>query len=162
MGGSWEKPNTDSEPGKARWLAKGDREEMLRGIQTIMRAWLSLNPPMCLFTCTAFPPNKHFASSTSRFMGIHFYRTSGPGSCHWQLLLWPWWPSGLVVSALIAAWLQSLAGNWNPASSHCRHLRSVWPHLNLNTSAQTFFPPIKSCSHVMWVRTSAYLLGDTI
>lgn len=32
--------------------------------------------PMCLFTCTAFPPNKHFTSFTPfcRFMEIHFYR----------------------------------------------------------------------------------------
>ena len=28
MGGPWDKPNTDSEPGKARWLAKGNAEEM--------------------------------------------------------------------------------------------------------------------------------------
>ena len=27
-GGPWNKPNTDSEPGKARWLAKGNPEEM--------------------------------------------------------------------------------------------------------------------------------------
>ena len=102
---------------KPRKVATWKYFKLLWGCNSVT---LSLNPPMCLFTCTAFPPNKHFTSSTSRFMGIHFDRTSGPGSCHWQLLLWPWWPSGLVVSALIAAWLQSLAGNWNPAQSCCR------------------------------------------
>ena len=29
MGGCWDKPNLDSEPGKARWLVKRDREGML-------------------------------------------------------------------------------------------------------------------------------------
>ena len=28
MGGSWNIPNTDSELGKAKWLAKGNPEEM--------------------------------------------------------------------------------------------------------------------------------------
>ena len=47
-GGPWNKPNTDSEPGKARWLAKGNPEEMPH-----------LGPPVSL---SLFLPKKYFPS----------------------------------------------------------------------------------------------------
>ena len=45
MGGSWEKPNTDSEPGKARWLAKGDLEEMLHPSDSNNHEGMTLSEP---------------------------------------------------------------------------------------------------------------------
>ena len=118
-GGPWDIPNTNSEPGKARWLAKGKPEEMPHKSDSNYNegATLPLSPPICLSTRTLFPPNKHYTCFTALCLSveIHFYPADGPGSCHWPLVYW------LGFSALTAvAWLQSLARNRNPTSSHCR------------------------------------------
>ena len=67
MGGSWDIPNTDSEPGKARWSAKGNPEEMphISDSSYHKGATLSLSLLLCLSTHTLFPPNKHFTCFTA-------------------------------------------------------------------------------------------------
>ena len=88
LGGSWDIPNTDSEQGKARWLAKGSLEELPHKSDLSYHegATLSLSPPVCLSTRNLFPPNKHFASLLSVFVGIHFCKAKGPGPCQWSLV----------------------------------------------------------------------------
>ena len=53
MGGSWDKPNADSEPAKSTWLAKGIPEEMphIGDSNSHEDATLSLRTPACLVTC---------------------------------------------------------------------------------------------------------------
>ena len=117
MRGPWGKPNTETGPGKARWLAKGNPEEMphIRDSNYHRNATLSLSPPVCLSTRTPFPPNKHFTCFTTFhfFVEIHFLQSrTGQG-----LVMGHEW---LGLSALpAAAWLQSLAGTRSPASSRC-------------------------------------------
>lgn len=84
MGGPWGKSNTDSEPGKARWLARGNTEEMPHMCDSNYHkcATLSLSPLVCLSTRTLFLPNKHFFLFYyfHLFAGIHFYKANGPGA----------------------------------------------------------------------------------
>ena len=141
MRGPWDTPNTGSEPGKARWLAKSfpgcpvvktrvftamgpgsipgqttkipqakqwgpkkkrqqkrvptetQKKYPIKVIWTATRVWLSLSPPLCLCTCTLFPPNKHLTCFTTfcLYVEIHFCTAEGPGPCHRPLV-----PSGLV------------------------------------------------------------------
>ena len=55
-GGSWDKPNMGCEPGKSKWLAKGNLEEMPhKGNSSCHKGapqQLSLSPPTCLSTPT--------------------------------------------------------------------------------------------------------------
>ena len=78
MGGPWDKTNVDSEPGKARWLAKGNLKEMphISDSNYHEGATLSLSPAVCLTTHTLFPPNKHFPCFTTfqLFVEIYFYK----------------------------------------------------------------------------------------
>ena len=62
-------PNTDSEPGKSKSLAKGNPEETphISDLNYHEGATLSLSLPMCLSTRTTlcFSPNKHFTCFTT-------------------------------------------------------------------------------------------------
>ena len=64
---------------------------------------LSLSPPVCLSTCTLFPPNKHFVSLLSAFMGIHFCKAV--------------WARALSLATGLVVRIQC---------SHCCGLTSVW------------------------------------
>ena len=64
MGGSLDIPNSDSEPGKSKWLAKGNQEEMPHvsdGAILSESARVSIH-----IHCTLFPPNKHLTVSLSK------------------------------------------------------------------------------------------------
>ena len=54
MGEPWDIPNADSEPGKSKWLVKGNLEEMPHISDSNYHAGTTLSPPMCLSTCTLF------------------------------------------------------------------------------------------------------------
>ena len=55
MGGPKDKPGMDSEPGKARWLAKGNPEEVPRKSDSaLVRAWLSLWTYPCVYPRALF------------------------------------------------------------------------------------------------------------
>ena len=41
-------------------------------IQTTMRMWFSPSPPLCLYTCTPFPPSKHLTCFTISLYGNSF------------------------------------------------------------------------------------------
>ena len=58
----------------------------IKVIWTATRVWLSLSPPLCLCTCTLFPPNKHLTCFTTfcLYVEIHFYAVDGPGPCQWS------------------------------------------------------------------------------
>ena len=58
----------------------------IKVIQTTMREKVSLSSPMCLSTCTFFPPNKHFFCITGFHLAeIYFYKADVPRPCHWPL-----------------------------------------------------------------------------
>ena len=56
MGGPWDKPNMYSEPGKARWLIKGNTEEIphISDSNYHKGETLSLSPPMCVYSHVLF------------------------------------------------------------------------------------------------------------
>ena len=115
VGGPWDIPNMDSEPGKARWLAKGNPEKMPRKRDSNLHEGKTLSlsrPPMPLSTRYSFSSIrkvliKHFTSFTTfcLYVEIHFYIAAGPGPCHWALVPW-----GLVARI---------------QRSHCRGLTSI-------------------------------------
>ena len=113
MGESWEWSNTNSEPGKSYWLAKGNLEEMppQKWFKHHKVTTLSLSPSMCLATCTLFLPNKHLTCFTTfpLHAKIHFYITDMPRSCHWPLF-----PGGLEarIQHSAMAWLH--ISGWEP------------------------------------------------
>ena len=124
MGGPWDIPYTDSEPGKARWLAKGNPEEMPHERDSIYHegANLSLSPPVCLSThtvCFFLLINTLLASLLSISMW-KFISTQlmGQGlvTGHWSLVVW-WLGFGTLTAT---ARPQFLARNWNPVLSCCR------------------------------------------
>ena len=129
MGGSWDIPNTDSEPGKSKWLAKGNLEEMphISDLNYHAGTTLSLSSPVCLATHTLLffflLINTSLVSLLSVFVGILFCKAEGPGPCHWPLV---WWLGFGALTAMTQP--QSLARNWNPASSCCRPrpLEIIW------------------------------------
>ena len=60
MGWSWDIPNTDSESGQSKWLAKGNPEEMPQ-YKWFKLPRISLSESTCVSIhkyCTLFPPNK--------------------------------------------------------------------------------------------------------
>ena len=69
MGGFWNKPNTDSESGKSKWLVKGLLEEMPHKsnsnchIGATQQLWVCL----CVYPTywTLFSPNKHLTCFTT-------------------------------------------------------------------------------------------------
>ena len=121
MGGSWDIPNMDCEPGKSKWLAKRNPEETphksnsncLEGATQ----GLSLSSP-CVYphTLCSFPPNEYFTCfATFRLRGNSFPQSRRA--------------RGLVMSTGLVTRIQcfyhhdptqSLAGNWSPPPSHCR------------------------------------------
>ena len=114
MGRHWDKPNTDLEPEKWKWLSKGNPEVMLHksdlNHQEGTSLSLTLSLPVCLSTCTLFPLNELLLSLLSVSMEINFYTAEEPRPCHW-----------LGFGALPAVtWPQSLVGNRNPATVCCR------------------------------------------
>ena len=87
MGGSCDIPNTDSELGKFKWLAKGNPEKcLIKVIQAATRVQLGdslfLRAPVCLSTWTVlfyFSINTLPVSLLSIFVGILFCKAEGPG-----------------------------------------------------------------------------------
>ena len=65
MGRSWDMPNMDYEPGKSRWLSKGNGKKYpIKVTQTTKREWLRDSFPESAFAsihtyCTLFPLNKY-------------------------------------------------------------------------------------------------------
>ena len=110
MGGPWDIPNTDSEPGKARWLAKGNMEEMacISDSNSHKRVTLSLSSPVCLSTRTLFPPNKHL---------FHYF----PSLCG-NSYLHSWWARTLLLPT--GPWWSS---GWDSALSLLQPNLSLWP-----------------------------------
>lgn len=75
--GSWPVPDMDSEPGKSKWFAKGNLEEMsyINDVNCFKGAALSLSPLVYLSTCIHFPSNKHFTC---------FNKIVAQKECYWQ------------------------------------------------------------------------------
>lgn len=118
MGGPWDTPNTDLEPGKARRLAKANPEDMsLKVIQTTMRTRLSfwdhlIRPHVLFLPLGGVFIKTLFFCHFRPYVQIHFYTANGLGldTGHWSLVV-KW----LGFSAHTAATRpQSLAGNWKP------------------------------------------------
>ena len=91
---------------------------------------LSESAHVCLFTCTLFPPNKHFTCFATflLFVEILFYKASGPGPCHRPLALVVSWLgfSTLTPRSDFNFWpgtkilLQAAAGRGHPRSARQR------------------------------------------
>ena len=123
MEGSWDIPNTDSGPGKSKWLAKGNLKEMPHNTKSNyhkgVTQWLSW-ARLCVCPhelYSFFPPKKyftlfHYFLSLWKFFSA---KLRGQGPCHWPLVQWLGF-NGLTATT----WPQSLAGNWSFSSSCCR------------------------------------------
>ena len=85
-----DKPYTDSEPGKARWLAKGNPEEMPRISKSNYHESMTLWAHPCVYPHVLFFffLNEHFTGFTTycAYVEIHFCKIKGPGPCHWPLV----------------------------------------------------------------------------
>ena len=89
MGEPWDKPNTNWQPGKARWLDKGNLEEMLCNSDSNypQGTALSLSPPTCLTTHTvlfSLLMNTLLVLLLSLSVGILLCKAEGTG---WALSL---------------------------------------------------------------------------
>ena len=115
MGELWDMPNTDSEPGKARWLAKRNPEEMPHKSDSNYPegATLSLSLHMHLSTWTLFLPTKHFTCFTTfcLYVQIPFCTGDRSQSCHWPLVL-----GGLVARIQHFHWLHVSGQKAKPCS----------------------------------------------
>ena len=113
-------------------MAKGNPEEMphISDSNYHEGVTLSLSLPVCLSTCTLFPPNKHFTFFTTfyLFVDIYFYKAAGPWPCHWPLV-----PGGLVarIQHSHRRGLTSISGHGTKilpqAAAGQGHLRSIPP-----------------------------------
>ena len=66
MGGSWDIPYMDSEPGKSKWLVRENPEEMLHVSELRYHKGETLSPPYVYpHVLHFFPPNKHFTCFTA-------------------------------------------------------------------------------------------------
>lgn len=120
MGGPWDKPSTDSESDKTRWLSKGNPEKMphISDFTYHKCTTLFLSLPMWLHVII-FPPTKHFVSLLSICLCKFIYTKSEV-----QGLVTGYWP------LRPGAWDSELSmpqpdynlcpGNQNPSSSCCR------------------------------------------
>ena len=107
------------EPGKAKWLAKGNLEEMplISDLNYYECATLSESACVSLHTYLYFfPPNKHFTYFTTfRLCGNSFLQSQRARALSLT--------TGLVARIRCLTSVtrpQSLTGNQNLASSHCR------------------------------------------
>ena len=94
MEGSWDIPNTDSGPGKSKWLAKGNLKEMPHNTKSNyhkgVTQWLSW-ARLCVCPhklYSFFPPKKyftlfHYFLSLWKFFSA---KLRGQGPCHWPLV----------------------------------------------------------------------------
>ena len=103
----------NSEPGKARWLAKGNLEEMsCISDSSYHKGVILWAHHVSIYKYSSLLINTLFVSLLSIFVRILFCKAKGPGSCHWPLIYW------LGFSTLsIEAQPQSLARNQNSASN---------------------------------------------
>ena len=141
MEGPWPIPNMGSEPpGKARWLATGNPQEIthitdlahvsdLTHVSLTVGARLCLSLPVCLPTCYPFPASEHcivspLPISMQKFISIQL---AGQGLVigHWSLVA--------RMSHCYRDWAlpQSLGRNWSLPSS-CYRLSPP----NINTKSQ--------------------------
>ena len=123
MGESWDIPNVDWEPGKSKWLAKGNPEEMPHKSNWNCHEGTTQGLPLWVCPCV-YPRvlycfflliNTLLVSLLSIFVEILFCKTEGTG------------PLSLTSGLVARIWCfhchhpaQSLAGNLSPAPSHCR------------------------------------------
>ena len=97
MEGSWDIPNTDSEPGKSKCVAKGNQKKCpIKVIQTNTRVRLSLSPPVCLPTHTIL----FFLLTNTCLLTLHLCGTSLQSWRVWALSL----ATGLVVRVQCSHW----------------------------------------------------------
>ena len=130
MGGPGDKPNTGSKSGKARWLVKGNSEEMPRKHDSNYQEGMTLSelaPVSIHMYGTSFLSSKHLFHYFPSLCGNSFLHSS------WARTL----PLSVVAQRLGfstlpgTAWPQSLARNQNPDSS--RH-RPRPPEITVNSN----------------------------
>ena len=83
VGGSWDKPNTDSEPGKSRWLAKGNPEEMTHKGDLNYHEGETLSECTCVVAETSTGETKHHTRRVGEF---RFIMLAGPEELTLQAL----------------------------------------------------------------------------
>ena len=133
--------NPDSEPGKARWLARGNPEEMPRISDLHYHEGMTLSPPMgvCSHVLFFLLINPWLVS----LLLISLLRFISPKQTRQGLVPghWPSWSGGQdsVLSLLwpdFPLWLW----NWDPASSRCRP-RPPEIRASNTARAQSFLAP---------------------
>ena len=106
MGGPQDIPNTDSEPGKAKWLAKENQEEMPHINDSNHHEGMTLSESaLCVYphVLYPFPPNKHFTC----FISFHLCGNS-------LLQNWRVKALSLTTGLIVRIWC-----------SHCHDLASI-------------------------------------
>ena len=158
MGGPWNTPNTDSEIGRARWLAKGNPEETSQKSGLNCHESLTLSEPVHVSIHTYFfAPSKHFTHFTTShlYVEIRSYTAGGPGPSTGD---WFRWPSGQDSVLTALAWLQSLSGNRSPASSSCGNLTSVFLPFSYAYPCSLIEVLAQFCICRSWLLTSTVLI----
>ena len=87
QGRIWDKPNAESKPGRARWLAKREPKAMPHKTNLNYHKGVTLSPPVCLFTHT---PNKHVTCFTPSWL---------PAFCFVYFILFIFWLHWAFVAA---------------------------------------------------------------
>ena len=103
MGELWDTPNTDSEPAKARWLAKRNPEEMPHKSDSNYHEGVSLWACTCIYPhgLPFFLLNTTCFTTFCLYEEIPFCTADRSQSCHWPLVL-----GGLVARIQHPHWLQ--------------------------------------------------------
>ena len=122
MGGTWETWNMDFEPGKSKWMAKGNPEEMPRKSNSNCHEgatqWFSLPLSLLMGLSThtiIFSPLNRYLFHYLPFLWEFFSaKSKGQGPCHWPLV--QWLGSGAFTTAM------GINLSWSPSltPSHCR------------------------------------------
>lgn len=120
-GGSWDIPNMNFEPGKSKWVAKGNLEEMphisyLNFHEGTIFLSLRLVPGSIYTYCSLSPPNKHFTCFLTFCLCGNFFLQSQRA----RALSLTTYPVARIWCSHHCTWPQFLARNQSPASSHCR------------------------------------------
>ena len=116
MGGRWDTRIKDSESGKARGLVKANLEEMFhRSDSDYLIVWLlSLWACFCVYRHVLYPFCLLISTLLVSLLSVSMWKFIS------MQLMGQGLVSGLGFRALtVMAWLQSVAGNRNPASNHC-------------------------------------------
>ena len=143
MGGSWDKPNMCSEPGKAKWLVKGNPEEMShKRMQTKKKkkkkdanyhegTILQVHPYVYPYILFFFLINTLLVSLLPIFVEDHFYEAKGPRALSLATV-----PGGLVAK-IQCSHHPSLTSVFGQGTKVLLQVTAGWGHQRLRPATDT-------------------------